>query len=50
VRQACKADIEKLCTGEAGHLLKCLKQHASEIQPACGEALEALHAGGKRGS
>lgn len=41
--QACKADEEKLCNDVkpgAGRIIRCLKQHESELSPECKKKME----------
>lgn len=50
VRVNCKADAGKLCGDvEKGHggMLKCLESHASELTPACSDALKQVPGGKK---
>jgi hypothetical protein len=47
VRQACAADIQRLCAGVqpgGGQLVRCIREHRSELSPACQEALAAARA------
>ena len=40
-RTACAGDVEKLCPGVkpgGGQIIACLKQHESQVTPACKEA------------
>jgi len=48
--QACRADVEKFCKGVkpgSGRIVKCLKQHESEVSSACHENIAAAKAEGK---
>ena len=41
-RAACKADVEKLCSGTqpgGGRIVGCLKQNEAQVSPACKDAL-----------
>ena len=43
-REACRADVERLCTGVhpgGGRIAKCMREHRSEISPDCRTALKA---------
>jgi len=47
VRQACQADIQKLCTGVqpgGGRIRACIAQHRDELSPPCREALASARA------
>jgi Cysteine rich repeat len=49
-RVACKADVEKLCPGVkpgGGAIISCLKQHESQVSPACKDAVASRKAGKK---
>jgi hypothetical protein len=49
-RAACKADRETLCKeagDERGAGMKCLRDNAAKVSPACSKALAALPARGK---
>lgn len=42
VRQACGADIQRLCAGiqsGGGRLMQCMRGHQSELSPECQTAL-----------
>jgi hypothetical protein len=44
MRQACRGDYEKFCTGVmpgGGRIAACLKSHASELSQECQQALES---------
>ena len=44
IRANCKADIAKFCADtpkEPGAIGKCFESHASELEPACGDALKS---------
>ena len=44
IRANCKADIAKFCADtpkERGAIGKCLESHASELEPACGDAVKS---------
>jgi hypothetical protein len=44
IRANCKADIAKFCADtpkERGAIAKCLDSHASELEPACGDAVKS---------
>ena len=43
-REACRADVERLCKGVApggGRIAKCMRDHRSEISPDCRASLKA---------
>ncbi|MDB5419769.1 MAG: hypothetical protein JWP50_3188, partial [Phenylobacterium sp.] len=43
VRQACGADLQKLCAGEDGReAIMCLRQNAAKASPACQAALAKM--------
>ena len=47
-RNACKADVEKLCPGVkpgSGQIAACLKQHESQVSAACKDAVANRRAG-----
>ena len=47
VRQACQADIQKLCAGVqpgGGRIRECILQHRDELSPPCREALASARA------
>jgi Cysteine rich repeat len=49
VEKACSEDLHKLCPDTKpgqGRLVRCLREHESELAPACKEALPARRAGG----
>lgn len=49
--EACRPDIERLCPGVApgdGRILACMREHRSEITPACRAAM--LSAAAARGA
>jgi hypothetical protein len=42
LRQACAADVQKLCSGVepgGGRILRCMRQHQSELSPDCQSAM-----------
>ena len=44
IRANCKADTGKFCADaakEPGGIAKCLESHASELEPACADALKS---------
>ena len=44
LRQACRADFQRLCQGTqpgGGRILACLKDHDAELSPDCKQALAA---------
>ena len=44
VREACRPDYQTFCAGTSpggGRIMACLKQHASQLSPACTAALAA---------
>ena len=44
IRANCKADVAKFCADtpkERGAIGKCLESHASELEPACGDAVKS---------
>jgi len=50
IRGACRADAQKLCKGiqpGGGRLAICLKQHESELSPACRERVAEAQQQGK---
>jgi hypothetical protein len=51
VRQACRADIEKLCPGVqpgGGRVMQCMRQHTAEISDPCKSAMMSAR-GNRRG-
>jgi hypothetical protein len=47
VRQACQADVEKLCAGVrpgGGRIRECIAAHKDELSPACKDALQSARA------
>ena len=43
-REACRADVERLCKGVhpgGGRIAKCMREHRSEISPDCRASLKA---------
>jgi len=47
VRQACQADIQKLCAGVqpgGGRIRACIAEHRDELSPACHDALVSARA------
>ena len=44
-REACMADITRLCadaSAPGAHPMQCLRQHLSDVSPACTQALQAM--------
>ena len=42
LRQACSGDVQRVCSGVQpgrGAMVRCMRDHASELSPACREAL-----------
>jgi hypothetical protein len=42
LREACGADIQKLCAGVqpgGGRILQCIKEHAADVSPGCKTAI-----------
>ena len=47
VRQACSADVQRLCAGVqpgAGRILQCMRTHKTELSPDCQSALAQVAA------
>ena len=42
-RAACKADVEKFCSGVQGGRRACLKQNEAQLSTACKDALAKSH-------
>jgi hypothetical protein len=43
VRQACAADMQKLCAGQDGReAMMCLRQNAGQASPACQAAMAKM--------
>jgi Cysteine rich repeat len=48
MRQACQADIDKLCADEAApghHAFQCLREHQDALSDSCKTALSHAHGG-----
>ncbi len=44
IQANCKADLDKFCADEAKDrrgIIKCLESHASELEPACADAVKS---------
>jgi hypothetical protein len=47
LRQACQADIDKLCSGVepgGGHVIQCVRQHQDQLSDGCKMALSSARA------
>jgi hypothetical protein len=45
-REACKADVEKFCSGVqpgGGHIISCMRQHRDELSQPCKDAIGHGH-------
>ena len=44
VQQACRGDVQRLCSGVqpgGGRIAKCLREHVQQVSPQCLEAAKA---------
>lgn len=46
VRQACMADIQKLCSGVqpgGGRIMQCMREHQDQVSDGCKTAMSSMH-------
>jgi hypothetical protein len=52
LREACRADVEQLCSGVepgGGHIMQCLRDHQDRVSSTCKSAISEAHANRRGG-